>query len=273
VTEPQSMGDYLRAARRRRRVSIERAAEDTKIRADFLMRMESDEFDFLAAAYVRGFLKNYARYLRVDPEPLLTELDRRLGSRVDTAQIIAAERRRKTRRRAGYAERRQLSNWVIAALVATMALVTLAVIGSANQPSGERPRNERVAGENGGGERREEQDRQPAPEDTESPTPEPSVTETPEEEDALALADGIELTVAATRANCWMDVTVDGQSSPIFSETLLVGETETFTAEEEMTIIFGFPEGVDITVNGKNLGAPGDANPITIQLPDDVESL
>jgi len=272
VTEPQSMGDYLRAARRRRRVSIERAAEDTKIRADFLMRMESDEFDFLAAAYVRGFLKNYARYLRADPEPLLKELDRRLGTRVDTAQIIAAERRRKTRRRAGYTEKRQLSNWVIAALVATMALVTLAVIGSANQPPGERARDERVAGENGGGGRRE-QEREPTPEDTETPTPEPTVTETPREEETLALADGIELTVAATRANCWMDVTVDGQSSPVFSETLLVGETETFTAEEEMTIIFGFPEGVDITVNGKELGAPGDENPITIQLPDDVESL
>ena len=64
------MGAYLRAARRRRRISIDRAAEDTKIRADFLMRMESDEFDFLAPAYVRSFLKTYARFLRLDPGPL-----------------------------------------------------------------------------------------------------------------------------------------------------------------------------------------------------------
>ena len=65
------MGAYLRAARSRRRVSIDRAAEQTRIRADFLMRMESDEFDFLAPAYVRGFLKTYARFLRVEPERLV----------------------------------------------------------------------------------------------------------------------------------------------------------------------------------------------------------
>ena len=51
-------------------MSIERCAEETRIRADFLMRMESDEFDFLAPAYVRGFLKSYAYFLRVKPEPL-----------------------------------------------------------------------------------------------------------------------------------------------------------------------------------------------------------
>ena len=61
MDNPSSMGAYLRAARRRRRVSIERAAEETRIKADFLMRMESDEFDFLAPAYVRGFLRTYGR--------------------------------------------------------------------------------------------------------------------------------------------------------------------------------------------------------------------
>src|SRR5688572_31869101 len=100
------MGDYLRAARRRRRVSIERAAEDTKIQAKFLMQMESDEFDFMAAAYVRGFLRTYARYLRVEPDPLIKEFDRRFGYRVDTAQIMAAQRRSRFGRRRAYFERR-----------------------------------------------------------------------------------------------------------------------------------------------------------------------
>ena len=50
MTESRTIGDFLRAARRKRRVSIERAAEETRIRADYLMRMESDEMDFLAPA-------------------------------------------------------------------------------------------------------------------------------------------------------------------------------------------------------------------------------
>ena len=98
MTEPTTLGAYLRAMRRRRRVSIERAAEDTRIRADFLMRMESDEFDFLAPAYVRGFLKSYSRYLGIDPEPMTAEFDRRYGGgRVDTSQLVALQRRGRRR--------------------------------------------------------------------------------------------------------------------------------------------------------------------------------
>src|SRR5687767_14256651 len=83
MSETPSMGAYLRAARRRRRVSIERAAEDTRIRPDYLMRMESDEFDFLSPTDVRGFLKTYSRFLQVDPDPLLQEFDRRFGGAAD----------------------------------------------------------------------------------------------------------------------------------------------------------------------------------------------
>ncbi len=79
VTDQATLGAFLRAARRRRRVSIERAADQTRIRSDYIMRMESDEFDFLAPAYVRGFLRTYARFLRVDPTPLLAEFAHTFG--------------------------------------------------------------------------------------------------------------------------------------------------------------------------------------------------
>src|ERR671911_554713 len=108
------MGAYLRAARRKRRVGMERAAEETRIRADFLMRMESDEFDFLAPAYVRSFLKNYARYLRIQTEPMLEEFDRQHGrTKLDTAQILALEKRAKSSR-----PRRVLNSWATAAIIA-----------------------------------------------------------------------------------------------------------------------------------------------------------
>src|ERR671915_198311 len=131
-----TMGAYLRAARRRRRVSIERAAEDTRIRADFLMRMESDEFDFLAPAYVRGFLRTYARFLHVAPEPLLEEFDRQHGSpRPDTQQIVALERRQKSVPR----EPRVRNNWAIAASLAAVVLIALAVVGVMANPDEEAP--------------------------------------------------------------------------------------------------------------------------------------
>jgi len=40
-----------------------------------------------------------------------------------------------------------------------------------------------------------------------------------------------------------------------------------------MTVVLGLPSSVELTVNGRNLGVPGDENPITIQLPDDIDTL
>ena len=266
-SDGQSMGAYLRAARRRRRISIDRAADETKIRSDFLMRMESDEFDFLAPAYVRGFLKTYTRYLRVEPEPLIAEFDRRFGGRVDTAQVIASQRKSKRRGR-GLREPRRISSWAIAAMFAAGVLVFMGFIGltQGGDPP-DRPGRDR----SGVAENDRESSPTPTPDATEEASPSPTPTESPEDDDALAFADGIELEIVASTAECWVDITSDGAN--IFSETLAIGQSETFEAEDEMTIILGFPAGVELIVNGRNLGSPGGNNPLTLKLPDDVESL
>ena len=69
-----TIGERLEEARKRRGVSIREAAEATKIRSDYLMAMEDSSMDIpLPEIYVRGFLQNYARFLKLDPEQLLTD--------------------------------------------------------------------------------------------------------------------------------------------------------------------------------------------------------
>ncbi|MBW3594290.1 MAG: DUF4115 domain-containing protein, partial [Actinobacteria bacterium] len=256
-----TMGAYLRAARRRRRVSIDRAAEQTRIRADFLMRMESDEFDFLAPAYVRGFLKNYARFLRVDPDPLLDEFDTRWGAgRFDTGQLVSIDRRNK---QTVPRERRHISNWTIAAIAAGLVLVVFATIGVIVGPEEPEPASP-VA----------DLDKTPKPRKTRTPTPTPTATPTPtptETAAAIAFADGMEVEVVAANSDCWIDVTADGVN--VFSGTIDEGESEVFTAEEEMSLVLGFPEGVELIVNGQNVGSPGGVDPVTVKLPDDLETV
>lgn len=77
-----TIGERLEEARKRKGISIREAAEATKIRGDFLLSMESNAFDIsLPEIYVRGFLRNYARYLKVDHEKILTDFEAlRLGS-------------------------------------------------------------------------------------------------------------------------------------------------------------------------------------------------
>jgi cytoskeleton protein RodZ len=70
----QSIGERLEETRKRKGISLREAAEATKIRSDYLGNIEQNQFDFeLPEIYKRGFLKNYARYLKLDPENILSE--------------------------------------------------------------------------------------------------------------------------------------------------------------------------------------------------------
>lgn len=254
MSEP-TIGAYLRAARRKRRVSIERAAEETRIRPDFLMRMESDEFDFLAPAYVRGFLRSYARYLRLKEDAFVEEFDRRFGpARMDTSQITAMERRQKRAPR----EPRRVNSWTAAGVFAALFLFLLAVVGLLTGDEDEPERRSSLA--------------QVSPSPTTSPTlltptvsPSPSASPSAQ----VALEDGITFEVTAATAECWVDVTADG--TKVFSDTLAVGQTETFEAAEGMTIILGFPSGVEMSINGRPITSPDSSDPLTIKLPEDLD--
>jgi hypothetical protein len=67
-----SPGTLLAAKRGERGVTIKQAAAATRIRAEYLVMLESDELDsFAAPVYARGYLKTYAGYLGLDPESLV----------------------------------------------------------------------------------------------------------------------------------------------------------------------------------------------------------
>lgn len=73
-----SLGERLEEARKRKGVSIREASEATKVRGDFLLSMEEDNFDLrLPDLYERGFLKIYAQYLKLDTEKIMTDYEAR----------------------------------------------------------------------------------------------------------------------------------------------------------------------------------------------------
>lgn len=79
----QTIGERLLEARQRRGVSIREAAEATKVRGDYLTAMENNQFDSipLADVYRRGFLKIYARFLRLDGERVVGDFNALLAAR------------------------------------------------------------------------------------------------------------------------------------------------------------------------------------------------
>jgi transcriptional regulator with XRE-family HTH domain len=70
----QTIGERLEEARKRKGISIREASEATKIRSDYLHKLESNSFDLnLPEIYVRGFLRGYANYLKLNSDKVLAD--------------------------------------------------------------------------------------------------------------------------------------------------------------------------------------------------------
>ncbi len=66
------VGDMLHAAREKKGVDLYRAERDTKIRARHLAALEAGDLAELpGTVYVKGFLRNYALYLGLDPAEVM----------------------------------------------------------------------------------------------------------------------------------------------------------------------------------------------------------
>ena len=75
-----SLPDRLAAARERKGVDLTRAERDTKIRARYLSALERGDYrDLPGSVYTKGFLRNYAIYLSLDPEDVLRQWRRERG--------------------------------------------------------------------------------------------------------------------------------------------------------------------------------------------------
>jgi len=86
-----SLPDRLVAARERKGVDLARAERDTKIRARYLAAIERGDYRELpGAVYTKGFLRNYAIYLNLDPEDVLRQWRRERGDQLPTEPVVVA---------------------------------------------------------------------------------------------------------------------------------------------------------------------------------------
>jgi cytoskeletal protein RodZ len=74
VAPQPNLPERLLAARERKGVDLYRAERDTKIRAHYLAALERGDYRELpGAVYTKGFLRNYALYLGLDPDDVLAQ--------------------------------------------------------------------------------------------------------------------------------------------------------------------------------------------------------
>ncbi len=135
------VGNKLRAARTRRKLSLQEAEAETKIRARYLRALENEDWEQLPGdTYARAFIRTYAALLGLDGDRLAEEQRRRRGAsrpgerlpRVDPRPRKAVNRRRARRHR-------KAPSWAVTSVVVALvaaALVAIGLLGGDGDESG-----------------------------------------------------------------------------------------------------------------------------------------
>ena len=224
------VGRTLRRARHEHHARVEDAAEATRIPKKYLEALESNApLDiYPAAMYARAFLREYARYLDLDPEPLLTgfggvTLEVRLPA---LREAVAPPRR-----------------WPARALVAvsTCSLLGLAGLGIV---SGRTPIP--VSAGLGLG-------------PVAAPSHSPSTTGP---HGPTARPPGITLGVHVVD-RCWVEATADGT---VVLKRVLAAHWHRITAKHTLDLTLGNAPGVRLVVNGKPYSTSGTGQVLHLML-------
>lgn len=73
----QTLGQRLKKERQARFLTLEKAADETRIRQIFLQALESDDYSVMpSAAQGRGFLRNYAEYLNLNIDEMIADIQK-----------------------------------------------------------------------------------------------------------------------------------------------------------------------------------------------------
>ena len=241
------IGETLRAARRQQGVSLADAAAETRVRESYLAALEEEDFAALGGdVYVKGFLRSYARFLRLDPEPLLASYRSQYERPTDEPQLAPpmSVSSMPTERR---------PTVVVAVGVGVLVLALLAVIGLIG--GGDDTPPEQLAGA---------PDPAPTTQSSGAPvTPNPLPTEPPDDRPF----DQLRVRFEVLDSEAWMRVTVDGAIER--QDTQTPGTVESYKPSDSIILRVGDAAAVQITVNGEvieNLGEPGQVVEVTCEI-------
>lgn len=228
------LGDTLRERRVSLGISMDTAETDTKIRGRLLEALESGDYERLPnPGYVRGYVSSYARYLELDPIPLLAMYRAETGAG-RFHDINLPEENPVSHRHEQHAVPWRVS------IISAVIVVVLAVAGWVAYRAFHGPSTPPPI---------------PSTSTSDSATP-PGQTQT------SALPFTLKVSVAGNAASS-VKATIDGSTA--YNGTLTGGQTQTFQVTQTAVLKIGRPSVVSVTKNGKKVALPR-TSPATITL-------
>lgn len=217
----RAFGRWLRQQREVREVGLREVADTTKIGLRYLEAFEDGRFELLPApVFARGFLREYARYVGLNPDEVVNSYL--------TAGGFTREREEERSTPSGSGRPR----WLVLAALAVLMLVAGVWIWLSTRPSEPpSPAGEGAARTSPAGDSIDVDGR------TTSPVREPG-------ERAAPLVVTLDFT-----GRSWVDAVVDGE--PKVGQEHVQGESLTLTAQEAIVLTLSDPGAVEVLVNGQ----------------------
>jgi cytoskeleton protein RodZ len=219
----QDVGRALRRARQRRHVQLEDAASITRIPRRYLEALEDNAplDSYPAPVYARAFLREYARYLKLDPEPLVVRFGGEGPEEIRLANV----------RDALPPPRR----WPARALLALSigGLVTLAVVGVLQSRGSDQGLGRFV-----------------------HPSAPPPVASTVASSPPVPRRPGIKAAIHLI-GRSWIRAVADGRV--VFARMFDAGHWHVLRSTNDLTLTIGNAGGVRLLLNGKRVRTGADA--------------
>ena len=243
------LGDTLRERRTSLGISLEEVEASTHIRARLLAALEEGNYDRLPnPGYVRGYVSSYARFLELDPVPLLNMYKAETGTgappKFDLPQASEAV--------APTGQQHAVPWRGVLVFVLIVAIISLAVWAVTRIWSGPEPTPPEPASIE-----------EPVPDTSEEATEPVEVKPTPA---PASEAQPFTLTVrVAEDGASWLRITVDGK--PAYEGVLAAGQTKEYEVSKKASVRIGRPESVTVFRDGKAVEVTdtGDVSTVTLK--------
>ena len=248
----EKLGEWLRAAREEKGLSLEDVERETRIRVRSLAALERGDYAALSGGepQVRGFLRRYAAFLGLSPEEVISRYEREVYGEVrePSPALAVSPAKAFPFRGVDIAPRR---TGVLPILVGVGLLLLLGLVGwwfSSRSTGLLSPADTPIP---------PTASAPASPQASASPVGPPPTPTFP-----VAASGGVTLTLEPLE-HVWVRVTTDGLTA--FEGMLAPGNPQTWTAKELIAVETGNGGGVVAVVNGQDLGPLGERGQICVR--------
>ncbi len=228
----ESVGIRLKKVRLQKGISLEEVQRKTKIHLAIIKAIEEDNFLHLSPIYIKGFLKIYCQFLKVDPKEYIPDYS-------ETKTVVNMAHKKA-------AKQKPYINMEVVLRIVFIAVILLVILGVFNLAKKSWVKHKLAA-------KKAKTPVATLVKKEKKAVAKPVVTEeaTPKAKEEPA---GIRLVIRA-REDCWIQVKTDGKMA--FQSVLRKGRAENWSAKEKIALILGNAGGVDLEVNSKPFTALG----------------